>query len=273
MHSPIPYAHTGHHAETPSGAVNWELALFDAAVTVALVAAAAGYIAALVASRKRSPWPARRTSLWFVGLGCAGAGVTGPVAAAAHTSFSAHMLAHLLLGMAAPLLLVLAAPLSLALRALPLPAAKWLARLLRSQGVRCLTHPLAAAVLNAGGLWILYTTGLYQLMHASTLLHALVHLHIFLAGYLLAYSLVGTDPNPHRASMPLRSAVLIVFMAAHSILAKWLYAHPPAGVDAADGRTGAQIMYYGGDAVDLVLIILLFAGWYAAVRPRPAPAR
>lgn len=66
----------------------------------------------------------------------------------------------------------------------------------------------------------------------------------------------------------MRSAVLIVFIAAHSILAKWLFAHPPAGVEAADGRVGAQLMYYGGDVIDITLIVLLFAGWYAAPRPR-----
>ena len=44
---------------------------------------------------------------WYAGLGCAGAGLIGPVATAAHTSFAAHMAGHLLLGMIAPLLLVL----------------------------------------------------------------------------------------------------------------------------------------------------------------------
>ena len=62
--------------------------------------------------------------------------------------------------------------------------------------------------------------------------------------------------------------VLIAFIAAHSVLGKWLYAYPPAGVDAADARRGAQLMYYGGDVVDVLIIVLLFAGWYAATRPR-----
>lgn len=125
-----------------------------------------------------------------------------------------------------------------------------------------------AAILNAGGLWLLYTTGLFHLMHASVLVHALVHTHIFLAGYVFTAALVGVDPDPHRASMPLRSGVLIAFIAAHSILGKWLYAHPPPGVDALDAQVGAQLMYYGGDAVDVLLIVLLFAGWYSTTRPR-----
>ncbi|MDI3330927.1 MAG: cytochrome c oxidase assembly protein [Micrococcus sp.] len=248
-------------------ALGWVLA--DGAI-VLLLAAAIGYAVALRASRSRSPWPVRRTLSWYAGLGCASAALLGPVAGAAHASFTAHMAGHLLLGMAAPLLLALAAPVTLGLRALPVAAARSLTRLLRSRYLRGVTHPVAAAVLNAGGLWLLYTTPLYQSMHGSALLHALVHTHVLVAGYLFTAALVGPDPDPHRASMPVRSAVLIGFIAAHSMLAKWLYAHPPAGVGRADGEAGALLMYYGGDAVDVVLIVLLFSGWYAATRPRAA---
>lgn len=107
---------------------------------------------------------------------------------------------------------------------------------------------------------MLYTIDLYRFMHGSTLVNALVRVHLLAAGYLLAASLVGLDPDGHRASFTVRSGVLVVFIAAHSVLAKWVYAHPPAGVDAADARTGAQLMYYGGDLVDITLIVLLFAG-------------
>lgn len=253
------------HAHELSG---WTV--FEAAAAFMLLAAAAAYGAGLLASRHRGRWPAHRTLCFYAGLACAAAGVTGPVAAAAHESFTAHMAGHLLLGMAAPLLLVLAAPATLALRALPVDQARILTRLLGTAPVRFLTRPVAAVVLNAGGVWILYTTGLYPLMGTSPPLHALVHAHLFLAGYLLTASVAGVDPDPHRASTAVRSTVLILFIAAHSILAKWLYAHPPAGVGAADARAGAQLMYYGGDAVDVALIVLLFAGWYRATRPRQA---
>lgn len=66
----------------------------------------------------------------------------------------------------------------------------------------------------------------------------------------------------------MRGAVLVAFIAAHSVLAKWLYAHPPAGVDVADGRVGAQFMYYGGDVVDVIIIVLLLTGWYNSTDPR-----
>jgi putative membrane protein len=263
--------HTDHDITGGSPAQGVEVlgwVVFDVLVVLALTAAAASYAVALWAARDRSPVPGHRTMFWYAGLGCAGAGLIGPVATAAHTSFAAHMAGHLLLGMIAPLLLVLAAPITLVLRALPVAQARSLTRLLRHPVVRVGTHPVVAAGLNAGGLWVLYTTDLYQLMHTSVLLHGLVHAHIVVAGYLFTASLVGVDPDPHRASLPVRSVVLIVFIAAHSILAKWLYAHPPAGVQAPEAQVGAQLMYYGGDVVDIILIVLLFTGSYTATRPR-----
>ena len=240
---------------------------------VALLTAAGGYALAWWTSRHRTPWPIHRGVCWYAGLLCAAAALIGPVAAASHSRFTAHMAGHLLLGMAAPLLLVLGAPITMALRALPVNAARALARALRSRPARLITHPVVASALNGAGLWVLYTTDLYHRMHDSTLLHAAVHLHILLAGYLFTAALVGVDPHPGRASFRLRATVLVVFIAAHSILAKWLYAHPPAGVGPADARAGAQLMYHGGDAIDVTLIVLLFAGWYTATRPGAAADR
>lgn len=52
-------------------------------------------------------------------------------------------------------------------------------------------------------------------MRHPPLLYVLVHAHIFLTGYLLVASLVGTDTNSHRASFTVRSIVLVVSIAAH----------------------------------------------------------
>ncbi|WP_281273308.1 cytochrome c oxidase assembly protein [Agrococcus jenensis] len=110
-------------------------------------------------------------------------------------------------------------------------------------------------------------------MHGSAFVHAVVHLHVLLAGYLFTASLVGRDPDPHRAPLAVRAAVLLAFIAVHSMLAKRLFAHPPAGFDPVDARAGAQLMYYGGDVVDVTLLVLLGLGWFAATRPRARAAR
>jgi putative membrane protein len=233
-----------------------------ALVGPALLAVALGYAAAWVASRHRGRWPVHRGVLWFGGLGSVAAGLLGPPAVAADHDFTAHAAVHLLLGMLAPLALVLAAPVTLLLRALPVAAARRVSRLAASRPVRFLTHPVPAAVLNAGGLWLLYPTALYPATHHQPALHLAVHAHLLLAGYLWTNAIVGVDPAPHRPGHLTRAVVLVLFLAAHAILAKYLYAHPPAGVPIDQGRRGAVLMYYGGDAVDLGLIVVFCRQWF-----------
>ncbi len=263
-HDPgVPGGHDASGGFAPSGWV-----ALDVVVVLLLAGAGVAYGVGAARARGRGPWPWPRTLSWYAGAACVGAALVGPLAAAARGAFTAHMAGHVLLGMLGPLLLVQAAPVTVALRALPVAAARRLTRALRARPVRVLTHPVTAAVLDGGGLWLLYTTALYPRMHASALVHAAVHAHVLLAGYLFTAALVGVDPDPHRASVRVRAAVLVAFVAAHSVLAKWAYAHPPAGVPGGDARQGAQLMYYAGDVVDVALMVLLLAGWYAAARPR-----
>ncbi|MFS0723096.1 cytochrome c oxidase assembly protein [Paenibacillus sp. 1P07SE] len=227
-----------------------------------LLAAAAYAVAAALSARRYSSWPRHRMICWLLGVGAAAAAVIGPLAAAAHHSFEAHMATHLLLGMMAPLLLVLSAPLTLALRTLPVAHARRLSAVLRSAPLQLVIHPVTAAALNVGGLALLYLTELYTLMHEHVWIYILVHLHIFLAGYAFTASMLYTDPVPHRKSYMYRSIVLVLAIAGHGILAKYLYAHPPAGVMPDEAEAGSMLMYYGGDLVHLAVIFLLCRQWY-----------
>jgi putative membrane protein len=221
----------------------------------------------LVARIEGRRWPRRRSIAWITGNASAAGALSGPLAVAADTSYVAHMLSHLLVAMAAPLLLVLGAPITLLLRTLPTSTGRQLSHLLRRRPVRVVTEPLVAASLNLGGLWLLYTTPLYEAMHRNAILHVAVHVHMFLAGYLFASTLVGIDPLRHRGYAH-RAGVLVVALGLHDILAKYLYAHPPAGIDQSSAHTGAMVMYYGGDVVDLTVAVLLCAAWYRTTRPR-----
>ena len=237
----------------------------DGMVGAGLILAAFLYSGGVVSSRRRGrDWPIPRTAAWLGGLGIAGAALLGPLAVAAHDSFSAHMLSHLLVGMVAPLALVAGAPVTLALRSLDPRQARLLARALRIAPVRVVFTPVVAGVINVGSLWLLYTTPLVDLMFSSPLLHVLVNVHFLLAGYLFTASLIGLDPNPHRASFPVRAAVLVAALAGHGILAKYLYAHPPDGVALTEAQSGSMLMFYGGDVADAVLIGILCLQWYRA---------
>ena len=242
---------------------------FGPTALLVLVVAAAAATAYLVAVRRdghRRDWPPVRTACWLAGVAALLVGSVGPLAAAGHHDFTAHAVGHLLVGMVGPLLLVLGAPVTLALRTLPVAQARRLSRVLRSRPARVLTEPAVAATLDLGGLWLLYTTPLFALAQHQPGVHLLVHLHLVLAGSLLPAVLVGPDPLPHRRSPRHRAVVLVAALAAHGILAKHLYAHPPLGVAPGAGETGAMVMYYGGDAVELVVAVLLCRAWFGRRR-------
>ncbi|MGY1699246.1 cytochrome c oxidase assembly protein [Geodermatophilus sp. SYSU D00766] len=240
-------------------------------MTVTVLLLAAAYVAATW--RCRSPWPLARTAAWLAGVATAAVAVAGPLAA--HGDLRAHMAGHLLLGMVAPLLLVLGAPVTLALRALPVPAARRVSRLLRTAPLRWLADPLVAVPLHAAGLWVLYGTGLHAAVGHAPGWSALVSAHLLVSGYLATAAVLAVDPAPHRRGVGVRAGALAAGAAAHDVLAKVLYAHPPAGVTGAE--EGARLMYDGGTVVTLVTAAVLWRRWYTgreAVRAaaQPAPA-
>ncbi len=221
-------------------------------LVAALVAAAVVYVAAA----RRTAWPPGRVVRWLLGTAAASAALVGPALTPDPHDLRVHVAGHLLLGMAAPVLLATAAPLALALRTLPRRRARAVARLLRARPVAVATHPAVAALLDVGGLWLLYRT---DLLGAAP--QALVHAHMLLAGYLFAFSLVGTDPAPHRAGLGVRAGVLVAAMAAHDVLAKLIYAAPPAGTAAAQAEAAGMLMHYGGAPVHVALLVLLGREW------------
>ncbi|MDQ0351936.1 putative membrane protein [Alkalibacillus filiformis] len=223
-----------------------------------------------ISKEKGRDWPVYRLVLFVVGISFALVSVIGPLAVRVHMDFTYHMLGHLLLGMLAPLLIVLSAPMTLVLRALSVENAKRLTRILRSKVVGFFTDPIVASILNIGGLWVLYRTELYMAMHESLLLHLLIHMHVFLAGYLFTISLIYIDPVPHRRTYIYRTIVFIFALAGHGILSKQLYAHPPAGVPTSEAQNGGMLMYYGGDVIDAIIIVILFYQWYQLRAPRPS---
>ena len=129
------------------------------AASAALLAAIAHLLAA-VRLRHRGdarPWP-RDTSFTAGAVLLAWAAVGGVPG----RPFTAHMVRHLMVGMAAPLLLVIGRPLTLARRALaPGRARRGLLPLTHSRPVGLLVFPPLAGLLDAGGLWLLYRTQLF----------------------------------------------------------------------------------------------------------------
>ena len=183
------------------------------------------YMAAVIKTNHAyKKWPMYRSVFLCIGAILAVMSVAGPLAELSHTDFRAHMAGHLLLGMLVPLLIALAAPMTLLLRTLPTSQARWLTKLLKSRPIGWIINPITAAILNIGGLWLLYTTSLYSLMHEIMWLHVLVHMHIFLAGYLFTVSLIYIDPIHHRVSYLNRAIVLVLSLAC---IVFWLNTYMP----------------------------------------------
>ena len=250
------HAAHGHAA----GAFEW------AALAVA-VAAAVAYAAMAIRERRRRPgWSHWRTAAWLCGCALSAVALLPEVLPFASGDFRQHMLQHLLLGMVAPLGLVLGAPVTLLLRSVPRRTARLIVRLLHSTYIRIVSRPEVALLLNVGGMAALYFTPLYETAAESAFLHALVHVHFLLAGYLFAWVIAGPDPAPRRPSVPYRIGVLGVAIAVHATLAQLMYAGVLVAVDvpAAELRGAAEIMYYGGDVAELLLAFALVSTW----RPR-----
>jgi putative membrane protein len=71
--------------------------------------------------------------------------------------------------------------------------------------------------------------------------------------------------NQPRAPHSIRGS-LIAAGAAHAVLAKTLYGepHPGTACTVTDVARGAELMYYGGDLVEIAVAVVLAARWYAA---------
>lgn len=220
-------------------------------------------VAVIFTNKKHKTWPLHRTIYWSIGVFCVWLSVAGPIE---QTTFTSHMLCHLLLGMLAPMLLVLSAPIALILRTLKTSYARNLSHFLKSTPIRIFTHPIVTAFLYILGLMLLYTTDLFALMHQHYFIYLLVHFHLFAAGYVFTASIIYIDPTPHRYSYLFRSIVCLITLAAHAILSKYIYANPPIGVSLDQAKIGGMIMYYGGDIIDAVLIYILCYQWFYATR-------
>lgn len=232
-----------------------------------LTAALLAYAGAAARLRLRGDrWPPLRDLSWAAGV----LALVVP-ATAGHGTFTAHVGQHLLLASVAPVFLALAAPVTLALRTLPRRPRRMLTTVLNGPLPRVLGHPVTVVLLNPGALYLLYLTPLYARTQHDPVLHLVVHAHMFAAGCLLAWFLVGVDPLRHRPSVRARLAVLFVVAGAHAVLAKTLYAQlrPLGGGTPDDLRAGAQLLYYGGDAAEIALAVLVLAAWYRRSAPRP----
>ena len=291
---------------------DWRPDLF---YTAACAVAAALYLLGLHRLRRAGiAWPVHRTACWLGGLAVVFLATSGGLARYAPVLFSVHMIAHMLTAMLAPILLVLGAPITLALRALPaggstLPGAEpdapgaggkaggkpgaptempglradvrypgpreWITAALHSRYAQIITHPVVAAVLWVGGLYVMYFTGAYEYALRNHPAHLAMYAHFILSGYLFFAILIGPDPLPRRPGYPARMVLLLASLVFHAffgvalmtqnnvIAADWFaeLARPWGDDPLADQKTGGGIAWAVGEAPAILVALVLFRQW------------
>jgi putative copper resistance protein D len=181
------------------------------------------YIAGVVRLRRRGDsWSVLRTTSWVAGIVLLFWVTSGVVNVYQQYLFSIHMLGHMLLTMAVPILLVPGAPVTLAMRAIrkrtddSRGAREWILLAVHSRYAGVITHPVVAAVLFAGSLWVFYFTPVFGWAMTDHIGHQWMIVHFLATGYLFVQSLIGIDPVPHRIAYPLRLFLLLATMASHA---------------------------------------------------------
>ena len=240
------------------------------------------YLAGVLRLRRRGDhWPIYRTVLWVLGMLLLIWVTNGALNAYGHTLFSVHMMLHMLLSMAIPLMLVPGAPVTLAARAIhkrddgSRGGREWILWIVHNPIAKVLTHPLVAAGIFIGSLWLFYFSDLFRWTLYDHLGHEWMVAHFLISGYLFVMSLVGIDPVPYRFPYAGRLVTLIVVMAMHAffgiaimsqsglMVAEWFGAMGrtwgPAPLD--DQYTGGGIAWSIGEIPTLITAVTVAIQW------------
>lgn len=224
--------------------------------------------------------------------------VDGPPDAFAESSFSAHMVQHVLLQTVAAPLLLLGGPVSLLLRAdLRLLPRRFLVRILRSRLLAGLTHPVTAFGLFAVVLVVTHLTPLYELALEHEPVHQVEHVTYLFTALLFWWPAIGVDPAPHRighlyrllylmASMPVTAFLGVAIADAGRVLyASYAQPTPWGASPLADQAAAGTLMWVAGMFTTVPAIGVVLMRWLddesrrearpsgAAVRRHPAGVR
>jgi putative copper resistance protein D len=200
------------------------------------------------------------------------------VAAPLGERFSAHVVEHLVLAMAAPLLVAAGRPLTLALVALPARGRRPLSGALRSGPARVALQPALVWANLVIAPWVLWFSPLYRLSRDHAPVHGLVHVHLFGAGLLFAAVVVGLDHAGRPLSHPARALAVGLTLPLHALLGlvvlnlgrPTLNPHLAPADGLADQRLGAALVWLGGDLVATVIVAVVVGRWLASERRRAA---
>ncbi|SHG59339.1 putative copper resistance protein D [Jatrophihabitans endophyticus] len=290
-------ADTGHHHHSAAAALTrggggeitrplhsvlftaWHL---DATALAVVVVLAAAYLTGVALVPVRSPgqrWPLRHTASFLLGLAVAAFATNGSIAVYDQVLFSAHMAGHLALVMVAPALLMWGRPLRLLITASAPARARRRESVLRGRTVAVLTAPPVALAMYTVVIVGSHLTGLMDVVMRNDWAGQAEHLGYLVAGCWFFVLVVGDEPIRWRLGSPARWLLLAIAMAVDTFTGIILMQGTTAvglvpsalAVDAlGDTRTGGAIMWFGGDAIMAVVMVVLVVDWLRNVDHRPA---
>ncbi len=240
------------------------------------------YLAGVWRLHKRGDsWPWYRTLLWVLGMLTLVWVTSGPLNAYQEYLFSIHMLGHMMLSMAIPLLLVMGTPVTLASRAIrkrkdgTRGGREWILWAVHSPYSRVITHPIVAAAIFIGSLWLFYFSDMVRWAVKSHIGHEWMVIHFLISGYLFVLTLLDGDPLPKRLPHAARLLTLIGVMAMHAffgvaimmqeslIVAEWYgsMGRTWGATPIVDQQAGGGIAWSVGEIPTLILSIIVAVQW------------
>jgi cytochrome c oxidase assembly factor CtaG len=221
------------------------------------------------ALRRRHPhWPVGRTVAGVGALLVAVVATQSGLATHDTSSFTAHALQHVLLGMVVPVLAALAAPVTLVLQAADATTRAVVRRALRSRLASLVGRPAFGFAAFGGSVVVLTFSPLLDLAAEDDAVHLALHVHLVLAGSVFAWPLVGADPLPHRPGHGARLLIVLAAVPFHAFVGVALLGADQPLFDAypslEDQRRAAGVLWGSGEVLTLAVAGIVFAGWYRA---------
>lgn len=246
----------------PDLALDWT---FDPAAAVVIVAMASTWV---VLRRRRSGWPASRDAGALAAFAAAVLATQSGVATHDTSSLTAHVLQHVLLGMAVPLLAALAAPVTLVLQAADPTTRQVVRRALHSPVARILSHPVLGFGAFGASLVVLTFSPLLDVAARNDVVHLLVHVHLVVIGSLFVWPLIGIDPVPERPAHGARLLIVMASVPFHAFVGVALLSASTPLFDVYpsidDQRRAAGLLWGAGELFTLAMAGVVFVDWYRA---------
>ncbi len=247
----------------------WQL---DAVADALLLLLAGSYLNGVRRVRARgSRWPGWYTASFLAGIGVCAVATNSSIAVYDMSLFTAHMLGHLMLVMAAPALLMAGRPLNLLLAATEGARRERLDRVLHGRVVSLLTAPPVALASYTVVIVGTHLTGLMDQIMRHTWAGQLEHLTYLVLGCQFFVVVIGDPPIRWKLAAPARLFMLALSMAVdtftgvtllQSTVAVSMSPPPNAHVNPlTDTQTGGAIMWFGGDGIMAVIMVVIAVGW------------